>query len=402
MPSRRLLAPLAERDFRLLWLGQTVSLAGNGMFLVALTWAALQQGSPRALAVVLVAYVGPTSAFLLLGGVVSDRLPRRGTMIASDLVQAAALTAVAVGGAATPLWQLAAAAAVAGTAAGFFLPASTALIPEVVSRERLVAANSLLALSRLTASRLLGPVVGGLLVAAYGAHVALAIDAGTFVFSAATLALLRRRPAPPPGEAAGRLKDELREGLAYCRRRRWLWASLLAFAVLNLAVSAPLAALVPVYVKDHLRLDARALGLLFGAEGGAAALATVAAGNLPAPRRPVPATHVTFAGAGAAVAVMALVTRLPYAVAALCAAGFLLELGNVYWASALQDAVPNRLLGRVSSVDWLVSGSLLPVGVAVVGPAAAAFGVGPVLLAGGALTVVSGVAAATATARPET
>jgi MFS family permease len=398
---RRLAAPLAARDFRLLWFGQTVSLAGNGIFAVALTWAVLQTGrGPSALALVLLANAVPTSAFLLVGGVVSDRLPRRTTMLGCDLVQAAVIGAVAAVSTLGRLhvWHLVVAAGCGGVASGFFLPASTGLVPEVAPPDGLVPANSLLALSRLTAGRLAGPVVGGFLVAVSGSALAFGVDAATFLVSAGCLALIRHRSTAGSRQRS-RLRTELREGLGYCLRRRWLWVSLLAFAVLNIGVSAPLAALIPVYVKEHLRLDARSLGLLFAVQGASAAVSTVVAGNLRAPRRPVLATHVVFAASGLALATLALTSRLLLVGVALCVVSFLLEVGNVYWASGLQAAVPNRLLGRVSSVDWLVSGSLLPAGIAAVGPAAAAFGVGPVFLAGGVVTALGGAAAATAIRR---
>jgi MFS family permease len=177
----RLLAPLRVPAFALLWSGQTVSLAGDGVFVVALTWQALAfPGGAKALSLVLVARFLPATVLLLLGGVVSDRRSRRTTLLACDAVQCATLTALAVLTLThhVRLWQLVAAAAVAGAASGFFLPASTALVPEVLPADRLLAANSLTTMSRLTAARLAGPVLGGVLVSAGGAGVAFAVDAG--------------------------------------------------------------------------------------------------------------------------------------------------------------------------------------------------------------------------------
>lgn len=390
-----LLAPLRVRDFALLWAGQAVSLLGNGVFTVALSWEALSLGGARGLSFVLVATFVPSTALLLAGGVVSDRRSRRTTMLACDVVQAAAVGVLALVVAldVARLWHLALAGAVAGGASGFFLPASTALLPEVVPRELLVAANSLNTVSRLTAGRLAGPALGGLLVAAGGTGVAFAVDAVTFVVSALSLAALRPPPraAPPVREPVLR---EAREGVAYCLARPWLRVSLAAFAVLNLCVSAPLAVLVPVYVREHLGLGAGALGLLFAVEGVGGGLAAVVASAARAPRRRVVATHAAFAASGAALALLGVTAAFAVAVGCLAAAGFLLEIGNVHWATALQENVPGDILGRVSSVDWLVSGSLLPAGIAAVGALAAVSSVGAVFVAGGAATfVVSGGAA---------
>jgi hypothetical protein len=395
MGTFRLVAPLRVRDFALLWAGQTVSLVGNGVLTVALAWSALSLGGPRGLSLVLVASFVPATALLLAGGVVSDRRSRRATLLACDAVQAVALGALAVLAAADrlALWHLVAAGAVAGAASGFFLPASTALLPDLLPRDLLVAANSLNTVSRLTAARLAGPALGGVLVASVGAGAAFAVDAATFGVSAVALSLVRGVGRGPAGGGGSALRDA-REGVAYCLTRRWLAVSLLAFAVLNLCVSAPVAVLVPVYVREHLHLDATALGLLLAVEGLGAAAAAVLAAQLPSPRRLVVATHVTFATAGVFLAALALTGSLVVAVVCLALLGLLLELGNVYWATALQANVPAHLLGRVSSVDWLASGSLLPVGFVLAGTATAVAGVGVVFAVGGLATVVASSAAA--------
>jgi DHA3 family tetracycline resistance protein-like MFS transporter len=394
----RLLAPLRHRDFALLWTARTVSLAGDGVFSVALTWQALALPSPaRALSLVLLARFAASTALLLAGGVASDRLSRRATMLGCEAAQG-----LAVGGLAvvtltgTPrLWHLVAVAAVAGAAYGFFVPASTALAPQLVPRDLLVAANSLDTVSRLTAARLAGPALGGLLVAAGGAGLAFAVDAATFGASVVLLAALRVPPREAPADR-GRLWRDVREGVAYCVTRRWLAVSLLAFAVLNLAVGAPLTVLVPLYVTDHLRLGARELGLLLAVEGAGGAVAALVAARARGPRRYVVAAHASSALAGVAVAALALGDSVVVAAAALALAGCLLELGNVYWATALQERVPNALLGRVSSVDWLLSGSLFPLGLAVVAAAADATSVATVLGVGGVLNALCAGAAAVA------
>jgi DHA3 family tetracycline resistance protein-like MFS transporter len=394
----RLLAPLGVRDFALLWAGQTVSLAGNGMFTVALTWQALAlpEGA-RGLSVVLIAMFLPSTLLLLAGGVVGDRRSRRTTMLVCDAAQAVSVGCLAVLAATgqVRLWHLVAVAVLAGAASGFFLPASTALVPEVLPREHLVAANSLNTVSRLTAARLAGPALGGVVVSLAGTGAAFAADAGTFAVSAVTLFALRARAAPARSAPAS-VRSDLREGVAYCLTRRWLAVSLLAFAVLNLCVTAPLAVLVPVYVKEHLRLGPEAFGLLLAVEGLSGGIAAVAAAQAPAPRRYVVATHLSFAAAGLSLALMATTGALSLALGCLAVAGFLLELGNVYWMTALQQHVPGALLGRVSSVDWLMSGSLIPVGMAVVATAAAATGVAAVFAVGGGAAALTGALAAVA------
>ncbi|HEX8001407.1 MAG TPA: MFS transporter [Mycobacteriales bacterium] len=392
------LAPLRVRPFALLWCGQAVSLTGNGVFTVALSWQALLLGGPRGLSLVLLATFVPSTLLLLLGGVASDRLSRRAVLVGCDLAQAAAvgLVAVLAAGGALRLWHLVACGVVAGAAAGFFLPASTALVPDLLPRELLVPANSLSTLTRLTCARLAGPALGGVLVSSFAPAVAFAADAASFLVSAAAVAALRVTPRPLTSR--GSAFEGLREGVAYCLSRRWLAGSFAAFAVLNLGASAPLGVLVPEYVRGHLGLDARALGVLLACEGLGGGVAAVLAARRP-PRRLVVATHVTFGGAGAFVALLGVVPSLVLAAVTLSCAGALLELGNVYWTSALQDRVPSDLLGRVSSVDWLVSGSLLPVGFAAVGAVSAATGAPAVFVAGGLAAAAASATAATALRR---
>lgn len=397
MPRLDLLVPLRHRDYALLWAGQSVSLTGDGMFNVALTWQALAfHSGARGLSVVLIARLLPSTALLLLGGVVSDRRSRRSTMLVCDLVQAAAVAALAVLALThhVVLWHLVAVAAAAGAARGFYLPAATALTPELLPRDALVAANSLNTVSRLTSARLVGPVLGGLVVAGAGAGWAFAADAGTFVVSAAALFAIRLRVAVPGRDVARSVWADVREGVAYIVTRRWLAVSLGAFAIVNLCVSAPLAVLIPVYVKEDLHLGAPALGLLFAVEGVSGGIAAVTAAQARHPRRYVVATHATFGLAGLSLAALGVSDALAVAVVALAVAGFLLELGNVYWTTAVQAHVPNDLLGRVSSVDWLMSGSLIPVGMAVVAVVAASVGSGAVFAFGGLATALVGAAMA--------
>jgi MFS family permease len=265
-----LLRPLAERDFRLLWSGQAVSLVGDGVLTVALAWQTLRlSSSPAALGLVLFARAGPRFLFLLLGGVISDRLPRRRVMLVADLAQALAVGAIALlaAGGELRLWHLVTLGAVAGVASAFFLPASTALLPELLRDDLLLPANALSTSSRVLAAEFAGPALGGLLIAVAGTATAFAVDAGSFVVSVATLAMLRARPQPRPASAppAGVLR-EVAEGLAYARSQPWIWATLVVTAFGNFLVSGPLGVLLPVVVSG-LGAGAGSLGLTYAAFG---------------------------------------------------------------------------------------------------------------------------------------
>src|SRR3954451_23922290 len=186
----RLLAPLRHRDFRLMWGGMCVSLIGDGVFLVAMAWQVYALSNvPTALSTVGIAMTVPTIAFLLLGGGVSDRFDRRRVILASDVARAAAVGIIAVLALAgwLQLWHIVVLAAVYGTGTGFFAPAFDAIVPELLPTEALGQANSLDQFVRPLALRLAGPALGGLLITAGGAGLAFAIDAASFLASAAAV-----------------------------------------------------------------------------------------------------------------------------------------------------------------------------------------------------------------------
>ena len=232
------LGVLRTREFRLLFGGQAVSVLGDRMAIVALAFAVLEiGGSASDVGLVLAAGAFPLVATVLAGGVVADRVSRRAVMVVADLVRVAsqgAMAALLIGGVAE-VWMLALLAGATGAATGFFSPASTGLLPEVVLAEQLQPANALRA-SAVSTGEILGPVVGGVLVAAAGAGWAISIDAVTFAVSAACLAMLRvptRLAADPSSFLA-----DLREGWVAFRSRRWVWTFVAYFAIVNLVWGA--------------------------------------------------------------------------------------------------------------------------------------------------------------------
>jgi hypothetical protein len=386
-----LLRPLAVRDFRLLWTGQTVSLLGDGLLTVALPWQALQLSPhPATLALVLLARAGPRSLLLLFAGVVTDRVSRRRLMLAADAVQGLAVGVLALLAAAGQLrlWQLVALAAVNGAAGAFFFPASTALLPALVPAVLLLPANALHSSSRLLAAQLAGPALGGLLVAAAGTAWAFGLDALSFGASMATLAAMRVTETRAPGDARPGLLREVGEGLRFTRSLPWLWVSLLLAAAVNLLVGGPLGPTVPLLARDGLGTGAGGLGLLWAGYGVGGALAVLLAGQAGTPGRPVVALYGAWGLTGLATAGLGLAPGLGVAVGLFAAAGFLAELSNLLWTTLVQQQVPARVLGRVSSVDWLLSLSLLPLGIAAAGPAATAVGARAVLVGGGLASAV--------------
>ena len=381
-----MLAPLRLRDFRLLWTGMTVSLLGDGFFLVAIAWQVYQlTNAPTALAVVGLAMTVPHVLFLLLGGVVSDRIDRRRVMLGADVVRGLAIGTMgilSVNGS-VELWHLMALSAAYGAGTAFFGPAFDAIVPDIVPMELLGEANSLDQFVRPIALRLLGPAVGGALIAAVGVGWAFVLDGASFAVSILTLLLMRARPIErEAGESAAR---EIREGFAYVRAHVWLWGTFAAATIAYLLFMGPTEVLVPYVVKNELGGGARTLGFVFAMGGVGAIGAALVMGQRSLPRRFITFMYVAWALATFAVAGYGLATVSWQVMAACFAFNALETAGTIVWATAKHRLVPTALLGRVASFDWFISIGLVPVSFALTGPVAAAIGVQTTLVLAGVL-----------------
>jgi MFS family permease len=386
-----LLAPLRYRDFRVLWAGMTVSLVGDGVFLIAIAWESyVLWNAPAALSIVSIGMTVPTIVFLLLGGVVSDRYDRRRVMACADGLRAAAVGVLAalVLIDALHFWQLVALVAVYGAGTAFFTPAFEAIVPDLLPPEELPAANALDQFVRPIALRLAGPVVGGGLLAV-STGVAFAVDA--LSFAATFVAVLAIRPQQRAAEAHPSTAAALKEGLRFVRSRVWLWGTLLSAAVAYLVFLGPTEVLLPFVVKNELHASAGTLGLVLAAGGVGAIGAAAFMGRQGHPRRDVTVMYATWTIATLAVAGYGLATAAWQLMLACLVFNALEAAGTIVWATIKQRHVPGPLLGRVSSLDWLISIGLLPLSFALTAPVAAAVGVRATLVGaaiiGGAVTL---------------
>ena len=382
----RMLAPLRRPDFRRLMAGLSVSLLGDGVFLVALAWQVYAiSDAPTALGAVGIAMTIPTIACLLLGGAVADRTDRRRVMLVADVVRALALGALAALSLAGRLHlsELMAVAVLYGVATAFFDPASDALVPELLPAAELAAANALDQLVRPVALRLAGPALGGIAVALVGVGGAFALDAASFALSAGALLSIRRprRRAAAPAPVAG----EIAAGLRYVRARPWLWVTLAAAALAYLLFMGPVEVLLPYVIKNDLHEGAGHLGLVFAVGGAGSLAAAMLLGGRGLPRRLVTCTYLAWTTATLAVAGYGLADSDAGLAVASLAFNALETVGTITWITLKQRLVPAELLGRVSSLDWLISIGLLPVSYALTGPVSAAIGVRTTLVAAGVL-----------------
>jgi DHA3 family tetracycline resistance protein-like MFS transporter len=363
----------------------SVSLLGDGVYYVALAWQVYDlSGSPTALSVVGVAWTLPLAVFVLLGGVVTDRVERRRVMIGADLVRALAVSVIGILSLTgeIELWQLVVMAAVFGTGDAFFGPAFTSIVPQIVPRDLLLQANAFDQFVRPLGFMLLGPALGGWIVATFGPGEAFLVDAGTFLVSALTLTLLSPRPLLDRDTGMSMLRD-LREGFAFVRARPWLWATLVAAAVFLLAYWGPIEVLVPYRVRNELGANADDYGLILAFGGLGSILAAALVG-----RRGLPGRHITVMYFSWALGSLALV-GLGVGTAVWQLMGFmfvesaLFTSGIVIWGTLMQTHVPGELLGRVASLDWFVSTSLVPISFALTGPVSGAIGVQTTLVLAG-------------------
>jgi len=384
-----ILRPLRLRDFALLWTGMAISMVGDGVYVVAIAWQVYEiSNRPSALALVGVAWSLPQVLLMLLSGALADRFNRRRLMIAGDLIRCAAIATIGTlsitGRLTIPL--VIGLVAVYGVGQAIFQPSFSAIVPTIVPGDLLVEANSLAQFVRPFSMMLLGPLIGGLLIAAFGAGWAFVFDGGTFVFSALMILLMRTRPEPRDADSGERLMSEVVEGLRYVIAHRWLILAMVGATVSLLATWGPWETLVPYVIKNELHGGPTALGLVFGAGGlGSVAAALFFGQRGTLPRRPVTALYLAWAIAMFGTAGFGLVTGVWQAMIVALATEACITILVVIWYTLVQRLVPNDLLGRVTSLDWMISIAGVPLSFAIVGPVASAIGARMTLVLGGIL-----------------
>jgi MFS family permease len=390
----KLLRPLRERDFALLWTGMTVSLLGDGIYTVAVAWQVYElHNDPSALALVGLAWTGGLVLFILLAGVLSDRLDRRRVMIGADILRAVvqlAIGALAISGV-LEVWMLVLLVLVHGIGEAFFAPAFSALVPDILAPPLIPQASAIEQIVRQAARNFLGPAIGGVIVALVGPGTSFIIDAATFVFSAICIFAIRTRTDVVRERAAG-VVAELREGVAYVRTQTWLWGTLVAASLAILFFMGPIQVLVPYVVKNDLDAGSGSYGLILALEGAGAILMSVWVGAHGLPRREVSWMMLMWAFGGVPFVGFALGQQVW--VLAVCSAlwGAALAFGMIVWTTRMGTRVPMRLRGRVNSVDWFVSIGLAPLSFGLTAPVSDLIGVRETLLVAAIVPAVSTVA----------
>jgi len=373
-----------DRNFRWMTGGSALSMLGDQFTLIALPWLVLQMtGDTLVLGTVLALVSVPRALFILIGGALVDRhSPKQVLMVTKyvNLVLLGVLAALVLAGG-LALWMVYALSLGIGLATAFSIPAGTAMMPHVVARHQLQAANGIsLGLRQLT--MFLGPLLAGLLIALFGdgggtavranatgIGIAFALDALSFALSAWTLAQVRTREAPPPAAAPQAVLASVGQGLAHFWRDSELRTCFLYWSAVALFIMGPIHIAVPVLASSTPQLGAAAFGTMLGAHGAGTLLGMVASGM--APRLRIGSLGTTILAFDAVIGMlfvpMGLITAVWQGSALMLAIGLLGGFMQVRVFTWIQQRVPPALLGRAMSLFMFIFMGLAPISAAVTG-----------------------------------
>jgi MFS family permease len=378
---------LAIRDFRILLAERLIAPASVGFSMVGVSFAVLNAtGSASDLSFVLAAQIAPSLVFALIGGVAADRFPAQRVIIAANVIMALGegTFGVLVLTGRPPLWAMICLEALTGSGIALFYPASQALLPRLVPRDKLQEASAISRMAMNT-GMMSGAAIAGLLVAAAGPGWALSLCGIGMVSTVPMLLSIKGgrgnlRPGTAQGDgdrgeqqaAAPSMLTELREGWAEFRSHTWLWVIVAQFCVVMMSWYGAFQVLGPVVAREHLGGPAA-----WGAITAADSFGLIAGGLVSlrfTPRRPT--RFVVLIGGAVAISPLSLAMVLP--LPAVCAASFSLgvfiEMMMVQWTVTMARNIPPDKLARVSAYDVLGSVMAMPAGALIAGPLAAAIG----------------------------
>jgi predicted MFS family arabinose efflux permease len=376
-----------SRQFRLLFAGQAVSVVGDALFPVALAFAVLDEldGTPAQLGLVLAAQTLPLAVLILAAGVWADRVNRRNVMIVSDAGRAmvqATLAALLITDTAE-VWHVVALGALYGVFDAGFQPAAGGLVPQVAGSEHLQRANALLGLAR-HVGMVIGPTLAGILIAISSPGTAIAVDAGTFVVSAAFLARLHVRSERH--ETEHHFWRDLEGGIREVAQRRWMWTFMPGFSAYHLLALPCVLALGPV-IADRELSGASSWAAITTCFGIGTIAGSVVALRI-APRHPMYGATLAFLVAACQALIIAYGGSTLVIAALLLVAGVAVSYGFTMWDTSLGREIPADALSRVTSLDWFTTTGLMPIGFALVAPAAELFGTRTTMLASALIVLV--------------
>lgn len=388
--------PFATPQYRLLASALVLSLLGTGVWIVAVVWQVIELGgTPVDLSIVATGGSIGLVLAVLLGGVAADRIPQKRILTTVETVKALSMAAIAVLALtdSIEIWHLAVVSLLLGIADGFFYPAYSAWLPALLPADDLLAANGIEGVLRPSLMQAAGPALASAAIAILSPGLGFAIVAVTQGLGAIVLAVMRttavRREADAePSHPLVAVWVDVRDGVRYMFRTRWLLATLLYSALLVLAIMGPIEVLLPFAVRDQTGGGAGAFALALAAFGVGGALGSLAVASMRLPRRYLTLMIAAWGVGCAPLAIIGFTDQLWLMIVALFICGVLFSGATVIWGTLLQRRVPPAMLGRVSSLDFFVSLALMPISMAIAGPVGELIGIPVAFLAAGLIPVV--------------
>lgn len=389
----------ASTSFRKLWAATTLSLFGDFFSYVAMAWLVLQlTGSSLALGTVLVVQALPRAVLMVVGGALSDRLSARLTMLGSMGLRALFVgpLALLVLTGHVQMWEVYAIAGVFGIVDAFFYPARSSILPRVVEDRELEPGNAVLNVTS-QGTVILGPVLGGVVVAVLGIGWAFAGDALCFAAGFLLILWLPRVREAAHGHGTGRqdggLGGQIAAGLRYAWNDIGIRITLIVVAVVDFAANAAIGVGLPTLVHGRFDAGAEGLGVMLGAWGVGATAGALGAGVVPPPKRFGALIVLLCLWLGAGLAIVGLVPALWPAALVMAVTGIGTGVVNTYGISWLQRRTDRQMQGRVMSLVMLASMGATPIAYAISG-AVAELNVTVLFLAAGGMALVCGIGAA--------
>ena len=370
----RALRPLASRDYRLLFTAVGIEVFGTGMWTIVMVFQVLAlDDSPLALSAVATGMSLGLFAFSVLGGVVADRLSKRRIIITVQGCTAAVMTVVAVLSLTETieLWHVGVASFAMGAGSAFFYPAYSAYLPQVLPPEQLLAANGLEGALRPSMGQGLGPALGGIVVGMFFPAIGAVIVAASYAIAFILTLFLSRRDeltTVTSPEQRTSVWGDLRTGVNYVARTRWLLWTLIFGSSLALIIQGPLEVLLPFITRDRFEDAESTFGFLLAALGIGGAIGSLVVSSLKLPRRYLTFMIACWGGGTLPLAIIGVADNLILMLSALFIVGAATGAGVVIWGTLLQRLVPLDMIGRVASLDFFVSIAFMPVSIAIAGP----------------------------------
>jgi len=398
----RALTPFRHAGYRRLALALVLSSFASGVWIVALVWEVIRiGGGPGQLSVVTTANAVGVLLPALLGGVVADRVPQKLILLGVATVELTGMTLVAVLSLTdtTEIWHLAAVSFATGVGMAFYYPAYSAWLPALVPESDLLAVNGFEGMVRPAIGQAIGPGVAGFVVGILSAGAAVSVAATASLLALLALATVPLTPvrrdlaALAVGHPVASAVRDMREGFGYMVRTPWLLSSLLFVSLMLLLIMGPFEVLIPFLIKGRLGGGPGDHAVVMAAFGIGGALGSLGMASVTMPRRYLTLMNLMWGLGCLPLVVIGFAPSVAVVVVAAFVLGAMFSAPMVIWGTLLQTRVPAHMLGRVASLDFFVSVSLMPISMALAGPVSQAIGIRTTFLVAG---LVPGVIAALA------